>query len=137
MVTSIERPGADAAVWSLTAELKEIAEAESNIMPELVCLFLDDSALRLQSLSGACVRQDFKAVRAQAHSLKGSSLQMGAAGLASLCSALELSDRPGPDLCGPMLQAIGAEFVRVRGEMEQYLTGADVTGSALPPRAGR
>jgi HPt (histidine-containing phosphotransfer) domain-containing protein len=117
--------------------LKEIAEVESGLIPELVSLFLDDSAVRLQSLSGACIRQDFKVLQAQAHSLKGSSLQMGATSLAALCRALELSDRPEPNLCGPMMRAISEEFVLVRRDMEEYLAGANVTGSAALPGAGR
>jgi len=134
VVTSIEQPRV--VVWSLTGELRQIAEIEPDLIPELVSLFLDDSVVRLQTLKGACINQDFKLVHAQAHSLKGSSLQMGASSLAALCSALELSDRPAPDLCGPMMRAISDEFVLVRRDMDEYLAGADVTGSAALPRAG-
>jgi HPt (histidine-containing phosphotransfer) domain-containing protein len=112
-----------ASVWSLTAQLKEIVDSDSAMMQELISLFLDDSAKRLQTLNSANAVRDFKIVRAQAHSLKGSALQMGAAGLAALCATLELSDRP--ERCGTMVQAIGDEFIRVSQAMEDYLVKAE------------
>ena len=118
-----------AAVWSLTTELREIMDVDPAMMPDLVSLFLDDSTARLQTLNTACVRQDFKTVCAQAHSLKGSALQMGAGSLASLCALLESSQPPEPDQCEFMLRAIGHEFALVRFMMEEYLIDAAVPGS--------
>ena len=40
------------------------------MVPELLSLLIDDSTARLLALTSACFRQDFKAVRAQAHSLQ-------------------------------------------------------------------
>ena len=128
VITSIEKSAGKGPVWSLTTELREIADIDSAMMPELLSLFLNDSTTRLEALSGACFRGDFKTVRAQAHSLKGSALQMGAAGLASHCAALELSDRAAPEQYGPMMRAIGDEFVRVRGAMEEYLINGETAG---------
>jgi HPt (histidine-containing phosphotransfer) domain-containing protein len=123
----------DVSVWSLTADLSEIATADAGMLLELVSLFLDDSTVRLQTLSSACFRQDFKVLRAQAHSLKGSALQMGATRLASLCAALESADRPEPDRCGPMMRAIDDEFALVRLAMEEYLVNAE-TAQLQPNR---
>ena len=120
-MTQIERNTRSAPVWSLTAELREIENADSGMIPELVSLFLDDSAGRLRTLNGASIRRDFKTVRAQAHSLKGSALQMGAIGLASLCSALELSDSAASEESECAMRTIGDEFVLVRQAMEEYL----------------
>ena len=116
---------AGAPVWSLSADLREIAAADAGMMAELLSLFIDDSTARLQTLASASFRQDFKVIRSQAHSLKGSALQMGAVGLASLCAALESADRPEPDRCGPMVRGIDDEFVRVRVAMEEYLVTAE------------
>ena len=71
-MTAVEQNAGDALVWSLTAELREIATGDPGMLLELVSLFIDDSTARLQTLSSACFRQDFKVVRAQTHSLKGS-----------------------------------------------------------------
>jgi HPt (histidine-containing phosphotransfer) domain-containing protein len=122
-----------ALVWSLTADLSEIATSDAGMLLELVSLFIDDSTVRLQTLNSACCRQDFKVVRAQAHSLKGSALQMGAARLAFFCAALESADRPEPDRCGPMMRAIDDEFALVRLAMEEYLVNAE-TAQLQPNR---
>jgi HPt (histidine-containing phosphotransfer) domain-containing protein len=111
-----EESSASDAVWSMTTELNEIIDIGSDIMPELVSMFLSDSTLRMQVLNRASVQRDSKSIRAQAHSLKGSCLQMGAARLATVCLAPELSERPEPDQCEQMTRAIGDEFDLVRGE---------------------
>ena len=130
---TIEPRSDGALVWSLTADLREIAAADAGMLPELVSLFIDDSTVRLRALTSACFRQDFTVVRAQAHSLKGSALQMGAASLASLCAALESAERPEPDQCGPMMRAIDEEFVHVRLAMEEYLVNAETGQSVIGP----
>jgi HPt (histidine-containing phosphotransfer) domain-containing protein len=114
--------------WSMTPELRDIADADSDMMQELITLFLDDSAERLRTLSGACVREDFKIIRAQAHSLKGSALQMGAPGMASLCAVLEVSDRPVAEQRDVMTRAIDDEFALVRRAIEKYRITTAGTG---------
>ena len=109
------------AAWFMTPELLELAECDPGMISDLFSLFIKDSATRLQLLSCACGGGDFRIVREQAHSLKGSSLQIGAAGLGSLCAALELSDRPLPEVCASMMRAIDDEFILVRSAIEQYL----------------
>jgi HPt (histidine-containing phosphotransfer) domain-containing protein len=108
------------ASWSMTLELQEIAETDPGMIADLLTLFLDDSVARLQTLTSACVRQDFQIIRNQAHSLKGSAIQMGASGMASLCAALEVSDRPGAEQRDAMTHAIDDEFELVRQAIEQY-----------------
>jgi HPt (histidine-containing phosphotransfer) domain-containing protein len=107
--------------WSPPAALSELAEGDADLITELVSLFLDDSTTRLETLRSACGRQEFVAARAQAHSLKGSALQMGAASLASLCAALELCNTPPTDQYDSMLRAIGEEFAVVRSSVGKYL----------------
>jgi HPt (histidine-containing phosphotransfer) domain-containing protein len=108
-------------VWLMTPELQELVECDSGMIRDLFSLFLEDSAARLQVLSRACNDGNFQIIRAQAHSLKGSSVQMGAAGLGSLCAALELSNRPEPETCRSVMRAIDGEFVLVRRAIERYL----------------
>lgn len=121
IATSAKRDCGIAPPWSPPAALRELAEGDSSLIIELVSLFLDDSTTRLETLRSACVHQEFVAVRAQAHSLKGSALQMGAASLASLCAALELSNTPPADQYDSMLRAIGDEFNVVRSAVGRYL----------------
>jgi HPt (histidine-containing phosphotransfer) domain-containing protein len=123
------------AAWSMTSELQGIADTDPGMIPELLTLFLDDSVARLQILTGACVREDFKIIRNQAHSLKGSALQMGASGMAALCATLEMSDRPGADEREAMRRAIDDEFVLVCRAIEQYRTGRESAG--VSPEKGQ
>ena len=112
-------------VWLMTPELQELVECDPDMIRELFSLFLEDSAARLQILGGACNDGNFRIVRAQAHSLKGSSLQMGAARLGALYAALELSNRPEPEMCRPtmreMMHSSEDEFILVRRAIERYL----------------
>src|SRR6185437_7327206 len=108
------------ATWSMTPELLDIESTDSGMIAELLTLFLDDSAARLQTLGSACVREDFKVIRAQAHSLTGSALQMGAFGMAALCAALENSERPGTEQRETLTNAIDDEFALVRRAIELY-----------------
>src|ERR1700722_3194740 len=64
VITAVNQSAGGASAWSLTAELKEIESADSGMMLDLLSLFIDDSSLRLQTLSSACFRQDFKVVHA-------------------------------------------------------------------------
>ena len=105
MVMIREESSASDPVWSMNTELNEIMDIDPDMMPELVSMFLSDSTLRMQALSGTSVQRDFKSIRAQAHSLKGSCLQMRAARLATVCAVLGLSERPEPDQCEQMRRA--------------------------------
>jgi HPt (histidine-containing phosphotransfer) domain-containing protein len=133
MVMIREESSASDAVWSMTTELKEIMDIDSDTMPELVSMFLSDSTLRMQALSGAGVQRDFKSIRAQAHSLKGSCLQMGAVRLATVCAVLELSERPEPDQCEQMTRAIGDEFDLVRRAMQEFLANGKTAAFTTCP----
>jgi HPt (histidine-containing phosphotransfer) domain-containing protein len=133
MVMIREESSAGDSAWSMTTELREIMDIDSDMMPELVSMFLNDSTLRMEALNSACVQRDFKSIRAQAHSLKGSSLQMGAARLATVCGALELSEKPEPDQCEQMSRAIGDEFALVRLAMEAFLVNGKSAGFGTCP----
>jgi HPt (histidine-containing phosphotransfer) domain-containing protein len=114
--------------WLMTPELQKLVDCDPGMIRDLFSLFLEDSAVRLQILGRACNDGDFKVVRAQAHSLKGSSFQIGSAGLGSLCAELELSNRPEPEECRSIMRAIDDEFILVRRAIERYLLTTMVAG---------
>jgi HPt (histidine-containing phosphotransfer) domain-containing protein len=107
--------------WSMTPELLDLVECDPGMILDLFSLFLDDSTARLQILGCACDSGDFRIVRGQAHSLKGSALQIGAPGLGSLCAELELLNRPEPETCMSMMRAINDEFILVRQAIERQM----------------
>lgn len=80
--------------------------------PMLVRTYLEDSQARLTRLLEA---QDPKTLRDSAHSFKGSSSNMGAAGLARLCCELEHLPLAAPqaEVCA-LREQINSEFIQVR-----------------------
>lgn len=73
--------------------LDELASLQSgdgpDLVSELIQLYLGDLPDRIEGIRTAIGRVDSEALRREAHRLKGSSQQMGAARLAALCKELE------------------------------------------------
>ncbi|KAF1032508.1 MAG: hypothetical protein GAK37_00466 [Pseudomonas sp.] len=90
--------------------LQEVMEGE---YPKLLDTFLDDSQKRVEALRKA--RDDAKALGVIAHSFKGSSGNLGAVRLASLCQLLEdRSTKPAQANLGELVDEIDHEFALVR-----------------------
>ncbi len=99
--------------------LKEVMEGEFTVLLET---FLDDSTTRLEVLEGTLNKGDSDAFFKAAHSLKGSSGNIGATGLSELCKLAELKGREG-DLSEmePQLSKIRQEFSRVQEALQAFL----------------
>jgi histidine phosphotransfer protein HptB len=65
------------------------------MVAEILKDFRADGAVRVARLRNAVARGDPAAVREEAHSIKGSAAQMGAAELAAACQILESDARAG------------------------------------------
>ena len=77
--------------WTLPRELRELAEGgDESVVEELIAMFKDDVGERLEGLRHSIRAHDFSAISTQAHSIKGSALQMGAGNLMALCRHIEL-----------------------------------------------
>ena len=120
-----------ATIWTLSSDLRSMRDSEPSLIAELLSLFLSDSAERLRTLCDACKGQEFQVVRAQAHSLKGSALQMGATHLASLCGALELTPTAQPEQYAVLSQTIQDEFALVSSVIKEYMSDRRTTGVSL------
>ena len=78
---------------SVLEGLKKFQEAdEPDFVTELIDLFLEDTAVQLESLKVAVSKNDVTEVRRLAHLVKGSSGNIGAVGLAELCQEMETTD---------------------------------------------
>jgi HPt (histidine-containing phosphotransfer) domain-containing protein len=89
-----------------------------DLLGRLIELFLDDAAPRLASLAQAVAQGDARALERQAHTLKGSSANIGARQLARLCEDLEMLGRSGELGRAPgVLTQLEAEFDRVRAAL--------------------
>jgi CheY-like chemotaxis protein/HPt (histidine-containing phosphotransfer) domain-containing protein len=105
---------------TVLAALRDLRDPdEPDPVPELIQLFLQDAPQRLAALDDAVARTEASGVREAAHSLKGSSNNIGARRLAHLCDELEqkarkadLTDAPG------QIAMIREELAKVRFVLE-------------------
>jgi two-component system, sensor histidine kinase and response regulator len=99
-------------------------EEETDIVAELAGMFLDDARPRLSALEEAVLGDDAPAVERLAHTLKGSSANMGARGMAFLCARLEDAGASGDLSQGfRLLAQLKEEFVRVDRAFEAEIRG--------------
>ena len=92
---SIEEVSTPTGVISLNVleGLKKFQQAdEPDFVTELIDLFLEDTAVQLESLKVAVSKNDVTEVRRLAHLVKGSSGNIGAVGFAELCQEMETTD---------------------------------------------
>jgi HPt (histidine-containing phosphotransfer) domain-containing protein len=104
-------------VWVLPAALRQLQECgETDLMEELIAIFQTDTTERLEVLAHAIETSDYPTVRQEAHTIKGSALQVGANRLAEHCRQMELEARKArPEDFIPLFQALLRSFDEVRG----------------------
>jgi histidine phosphotransfer protein HptB len=87
--------------------------------------FIKEAGAQLESLRDARQRQDVGALKATAHSLKGSSLTMGARQLATLCTQMEANADRHPDAAATsaLMAELDQEFIKVRSALEAERQG--------------
>ncbi len=102
------------------AGLRELGGAE--MVAELAEMFYKDASSHLASLREAIEGDDSQLVHRSAHTLKGSSGNMGAKRMAALCAELESVSASGDLARAPeLLERLEEEFGRVRPTLEALL----------------
>ena len=96
-------------------ELRALAEpGEPGPLHELIDLFLKQMPTLIQEINEAAARGDFAALLNAAHSLKGSSRNMGADVLADICQEIELASKPdAPASLGQLRSRLDQESKKV------------------------
>ena len=116
-------------LWELPESLQQFDSVrEADILQDVITAYVQDGAQRLEQLRQAAVRGRMDEFRAQAHSFKGSSHQMGATQIAKLCENLEL--RNGRPSEGELLSAVDqmdASFRSISQAMFAFLAAASKT----------
>ena len=102
--------------------LADTVDGDRAFEAELVAVYLEDTAARLQRLPNLLAAGDFTALKREAHTLKGSSANVGGVGLSKLALSLEHSALAGDvPLCTSIINRIQGEFDVVERTFEVYL----------------
>lgn len=103
---------------AMMAQLKDLLGERFS---ELVERFVQDGQRRMNLLRQALAGQDFVAIHAEAHGLKGSSRNIGANHLGSLCGELEQQGKEGRAAgMATLFAALEQEFAAVCDELKRY-----------------
>ncbi|MAZ88231.1 MAG: histidine kinase [Cellvibrionaceae bacterium] len=98
--------------------LKDVMEDDFDT---LITTYVDDVVARIPRLKAALGSQNFEDLRHCAHSLKGSSSNLGALPLADLCMQVETLAK---EMCvegvEPLLTQIETEFHQVKAQLEAF-----------------
>ncbi|HUB79701.1 MAG TPA: Hpt domain-containing protein [Bryobacteraceae bacterium] len=113
--------------WILPAALRQLQECgETALVEELIAIFQTDTAARLETLARAVAASDYAVARQEAHTIKGSALQVGAVRFADFCRQMELEARkPDPADLAPLLSAAVRSFDEVRSVFAARGSGMD------------
>jgi HPt (histidine-containing phosphotransfer) domain-containing protein len=102
--------------------LADTVDGDRAFEAELVAVYLEDTAARIQRLPNLLAAGDFTALKREAHTLKGSSANVGGVGLSRLALALEHSalaaDVP---TCTVIIGQVQNEFDVVERTFEVHL----------------
>ena len=95
---------------------------EPDVLKEVLQLFLDDVPTRIGRLRAAWQAADTAEVHRTAHSLKGSSGNIGATQLHDICRLLDEQGRAG-DLSQmqALVASLEVEYARVEAEIKQFI----------------
>ena len=120
LIACIREQSARSAGGSATLDLTVIDgfrdAGAPDFMRRLIDQFILESGARVRALQEAALRADAPALTAGAHSLKGSSMIMGASRLAALCAQVEeqVAVAPGGTVTLALMTEIDQELVRVQ-----------------------
>jgi DNA-binding NarL/FixJ family response regulator len=122
LIACIRRQAAGSAGGSVTLDpaVMDGFRDAPDFSRRLIDQFIREACGRVQALQEAAVRADAHALNAGAHSLKGSSMIMGASRLAELCAQVEeqVAIEPGGEVTAALVAEIEHELVRVQDALE-------------------
>ena len=113
------------------AELRQLnKELGDGLLDRLIGTFLERSQVELESLQEALAAGDRRSVAMAAHSLKGSSGNLGASGVAAISKTIEdLAEDAPLERLEALLRQLERDFELARGQLEAEQAAA----SGMPP----
>jgi HPt (histidine-containing phosphotransfer) domain-containing protein len=88
-------------------------EGEPDLIVELIDLYLADVPQRLSAMKDFILKADWNSLKRAAHTLKGSSVNLGVTGMGLLCEKLEQSvDSESFDLSNDLISMLEQSFMQ-------------------------
>ena len=101
--------------FSFLRSLRDLADGCPDPVVELVDMYLADAPGKVEAILSGAAAGDSEAIKAAAHTLKGSSSNLGAKRLAAYCSDLEkMSNEGEADACKQQADVVAQEFELVK-----------------------
>lgn len=117
------RPDSDgpSTAWTLPDELRMLVElGDADTVREVILVFQSDTEVRIRKIKNGLAEGDAPAVRAEAHAIKGSAGQVGAAHFSQLCREVEAAAlRQDLAEAGRLMPQLEVAFAAVRIAMSQ------------------
>ena len=102
--------------------IRETSDGDKEFEQDLFGIYLQDCADRIDKLEAAITGGDFATVQLEAHTIKGSSANIGTTHLQGIAAALEHAEDSDVTKNGPaLLKELKTEYARVRGAIDSYL----------------
>jgi HPt (histidine-containing phosphotransfer) domain-containing protein len=126
-----------ASKWAPSQELVDLASDDEGLIAEVIDLFKTGGEARLHQMRIAVTTADIQSLRSEAHSLRGSAVQLGANALVEACRRLELAQGLTPvSHLVELVDRVRTLFAEVSSEMASYPDGTQV-GDLQLPRSNR
>lgn len=94
--------------------------SNSNLVNKVISIYLEQSSNLLSELYEAYQASDIESIRVAAHTLKSSSVNVGALGFSELCRAIELSSEQGT-IDQSMMQKVYSNYADVEKALKDVL----------------
>lgn len=117
--TEGQKPAVDAAAIE---RLREIGDGDAAFLKDVFSAFQTDTAKRLVAMRDTLAAGDSTGLKRAAHTIKGSSLNVGATNLVASCLQLEQMAGTGKlDGAAELIARIEQEFKRVEAELRGFM----------------
>ena len=115
-----EAPASPALNPAMLEALGALGDDDDSFVAEVVELFLQDAPPRIASLAAALEQGAVETAQRAAHTLKGTSANIGAIEMQAICERLEASTRAGEQSrYGPLMASLEAAYRRVADELRR------------------
>ena len=95
-------------------------DGDASLLTDLISMFLEDAPIKLNSIKAGFAKRDMHQIEKAAHSMKGSSGNLGATRVQEICDQLQRSCRTGnPEEIAQLVGQLEAPFALVLRELRE------------------